>query len=191
MYRRGPERRVPGVSRVVNRASSPDGCSHQSNPSRALCRTCPRDLVRRRALSASSPSDWSPSRPRSRGSSSPPSRRRSEPGHPGGEPLSMPPYPRVRNPEKRDLAGLGMPLSVRKREYYENSAPDPGSCISRYFCGCGGRTGIFFVRTRHGAGQTPRPKDGENSWENLFSHRDLPSMTDYRVHHLVTDLRSR
>jgi hypothetical protein len=96
-----------------------------------------------------------------------------------------------RKPRKTGPGWLRNALFVRKREYYKNIAPDPGSCISRYFCGCGGRSGFFFTRTRHGAGQTPRPKDGENSREDLFSHRDLPSMTDHRVHHLVTDLRSR
>jgi hypothetical protein len=43
----------------------------------------------------------------------------------------------------------------------------------------------FFIRTRTGTGKTLRPKDGENPRESLLSHRDLPSMTDHRVPHLV------
>src|ERR1700721_4488492 len=83
---------------------------------------------------------------------------------------------KCRKSRKTEPCRLRNALFVRKREYHESIAPDPGSCISRYFCGCGGRTGFFFARTRHGAGQTPRPKDGENSREDLFSHRDLPSL---------------
>jgi len=51
----------------------------------------------------------------------------------------------------------------------------------------GGQPGPgFFSRTRTSTGKTLRPKDGENHRENR-SPRDLPSMTDYRVPHLVTD----
>jgi hypothetical protein len=82
-------------------------------------------------------------------------------------------------------------LSVRKREYNKGIAPDPGSCTPRNICGCSGRTGIFFARTRHDAGQTPQPRDVRTPGRTPSPHRDLPSMTDNRVHHLVTDLRSR
>src|SRR5271170_5406217 len=50
---------------------------------------------------------------------------------------------------------------------------------------------LFFSRTRHGAGKTPRLKDSENPRENPPPRRDLPRMTDRRVRHLITDLRSR
>jgi len=52
--------------------------------------------------------------------------------------------------------------------YYEDVALDPGGC-TRDICGGSARTGAFLGRTRAGAGKTPRPKDGENSRENLFS----------------------
>jgi hypothetical protein len=45
--------------------------------------------------------------------------------------------------------------------------------------------GFFFV---HGTvpAKTLQSKDGENLAGEFFSRRDLPSMTDYRVRHLIT-----
>jgi uncharacterized membrane protein YeaQ/YmgE (transglycosylase-associated protein family) len=43
----------------------------------------------------------------------------------------------------------------------------------------------FFIRARTGAGKTLRPKDGEHPRE-IFSRRDLSSMTGHRVPHLIT-----
>src|SRR5580658_6073942 len=50
---------------------------------------------------------------------------------------------------------------------------------------------LFFARTRHGAGKTPRLRTVKTPRENPTPRRDLPSMTDHRVRHLITDLRSR
>jgi hypothetical protein len=45
-------------------------------------------------------------------------------------------------------------LCAARKGYNKGVAPDPGSCTRAIF-ECGGRTGIFFARTRHGAGTIP------------------------------------
>jgi uncharacterized membrane protein YeaQ/YmgE (transglycosylase-associated protein family) len=49
---------------------------------------------------------------------------------------------------------------------------------------------FLFRRTRNGAGKTLQPKDGEHPPGEIFSHRDLSSMTDHRVPHLVINKES-
>jgi Zinc-binding dehydrogenase len=61
---------------------------------------------------------------------------------------------------------------------YKSVAPDPGSCTSARFADA--RQGRSFFVHGTGAGKTLRSKDGENPGR-ILSHRDLPSMTDYRV----------
>src|SRR5580698_1372826 len=83
-----------------------------------------------------------------------------------------------------------MPLSVRKRSTIKSIAPDPGSCTR--IIPAEAAAGPEFFLLVYGTVQARRHSRGTvRTPGRIFSHRDLPSMTDYRVHHLVTDLRSR
>src|ERR1017187_8109124 len=87
-------------------------------------------------------------------------------------------------------AGRGEPAPGDLDGYYKGVAPDPGGC-TRDICGGSGRTGVFLlvhgpVPARRHVRRTVRTP-GRTSSPSC----DLPSMTDRRVHHLVTDLRSR
>jgi hypothetical protein len=65
-----------------------------------------------------------------------------------------------------------------------STAPDPGNCTPRNIRGCS--AGARFFVHGNDAGKTLRTEDGENSRESFPPLAICPSMTDYRVRHLVT-----